>query len=143
MPRERTLSIIKPDAVARNVMGEIYQRFEQGGLVVVAAKMIHLTHDQAEHFFSAYQQKPYFNDLLEYMTSGPVMVQVLEGEDAIAVNRQLMGASDMRKARSGTIRGDFAINRRENAIYGSYSANDARQEIRFFFEPVDICPRTR
>ena len=117
MSRERTLSIIKPDAVARNVVGEIYQRFEQGGLVVIAAKMIHLTHHQAEHFFAAYQEKPYFNDLLEYMTSGPIMVQVLEGENAISVNRQLMGASDVRKAQAGTIRGDFAFNRRENALW--------------------------
>jgi len=143
MPQERTLSMIKPDAVARNVVGEIYQRFEQKGLVVVAAKMIHLTYQQAERFFSAHKAKPYFNDLLEYMISGPVMIQVLEGENAIAVNRQLMGASDARKAQSGTIRGDFALNRHENAIYGSYSANDAKQEIHFFFDPMDLCPRTR
>ena len=143
MAIERTLSIIKPDAVARNVIGQIYQRFEDAGLSIVCAQMLHLNYQQAEAFFQKHKEKPYYFDLLEYMTSGPVMVQVLEGESAISANRSLMGASDVRRATVGTIRKDFAESRRENAIYGSYSAEEAKAEILFFFQPQQMCLWTR
>ncbi|GIX21233.1 MAG: nucleoside diphosphate kinase [Gammaproteobacteria bacterium] len=144
MAIERTLSIIKPDGVAKNIIGKIYTRFEEAGLRIVAAQMLHLTREQAEAFYAVHRERPFFNDLVEFMTSGPVMVQVLEGEDAIARNRELMGATDPAKAGPGTIRGDFATSIDENVVHGSDSPETARKEIEFFFSgPVKICPRTR
>jgi nucleoside-diphosphate kinase len=143
MAIERTLSIIKPDATAKNVIGEIYSRFEKGGLRIVAAKMLHLSREQAEGFYAVHRERPFFKDLVEFMTSGPVMVQVLEGEDAVAKNRELMGATDPRKAAPGTIRADFAVTVDENAVHGSDGPDTAKAEIAFFFRPEEICPRTR
>lgn len=143
MAIERTLSIIKPDAVAKNIIGEIYSRFEKGGLRIVAAKMLHLTREQAEGFYAVHKGKPFYNDLVEYMASGPVMVQVLEGEDAITRNREIMGATDPKKAVPGTIRADFADSIEENAVHGSDGPDTAKTEIGFFFKPEEICPRTR
>jgi nucleoside-diphosphate kinase len=143
MAIERTLSIIKPDAVAKNVIGEIYTRFEQGGLTVIAAKMVHLGKEQAEAFYAVHRERPFYRDLVEFMTSGPVMVQVLEGEGAIARNRELMGATNPQQAAPGTIRADFARSVDENAVHGSDGPDTARQEIAFFFQPEEICPRTR
>jgi nucleoside-diphosphate kinase len=130
---QRTLSIIKPDAVAKNVIGEIYTRFERAGLKIVAAQMKHLSREDAEGFYAVHKDRPFFNDLVEFMTSGPVMIQVLEGEDAIARNRELMGATDPRQAAPGTIRADFATSIDANAVHGSDGEDTAAQEIAFFF----------
>ncbi len=143
MAIERTLSIIKPDAVAKNVIGEIYRRFESGGLKIVAARMLHLTRKQAEEFYAVHKDRPFFGELVDFMISGPIMVQVLEGEDAVSRNREIMGATDPTKADPGTVRADFASEVTENAVHGSDAAETARVEIGFFFEPRTICPRTR
>ncbi len=143
MPIERTLSIIKPDGVAKNLIGEIYARFEKAGLRIVAARMLHLTRAQAEGFYAVHRERPFFNDLVEFMISGPVMVQVLEGENAIAKNRELMGATNPAEAAPGTIRADFARTVDENIVHGSDGPDTARQEIAYFFAEIDICPRTR
>jgi len=140
---ERTLSIIKPDAVAKNVIGEIYSRFEKGGLRIVAARMIQLTREQAEGFYAVHKARPFFADLVEFMISGPVMVQVLEGENAIARNREIMGATNPKEAAAGTIRADFATSIDENAVHGSDAAETAKNEIAFFFDDGELCPRTR
>ncbi|HKK55386.1 nucleoside-diphosphate kinase [Marinobacter sp.] len=141
MANERTLSIIKPDAVAKNVIGEIYSRFEKAGLSIVAAKMMHLTQEQAEGFYAEHKERPFFNDLVAFMTSGPVVVQVLEGEGAIAKNRDLMGATNPKEAEAGTIRADFASSIDANAVHGSDSAESAEREIAYFFNDNEICPR--
>ncbi len=133
MQVERTLSIIKPDAVAKNVIGEIYSRFEQAGLKIVAAQMKHLTRAEAEEFYSVHRERPFFNDLVGFMTSGPVMIQVLEGENAIALNRELMGATNPQEAAAGTIRADFAESIDANAVHGSDAAETAAVEIACFF----------
>jgi len=138
---QRTLSIIKPDAVAKNVIGEIYTRFERAGLRIVAARMIHLSREQAEGFYAVHRERPFFNDLVRFMTSGPVMVQVLEGDDAIARNRELMGATDPRQAAPGTIRADFATSIDANAVHGSDGEGTAAQEIGFFFSEDEIYSR--
>jgi nucleoside-diphosphate kinase len=143
MTIERTLSIIKPDAVAKNVIGSIYSRFEEAGLRIVAARMMHLGREQAEEFYAVHRERPFFGELVEFMTSGPVIAQVLEGEDAIARHREVMGATDPKKAAPGTIRADFASEVTENAVHGSDSAQSAEAEIAFFFAAGDICPRTR
>ncbi len=143
MAVERTLSIIKPDAVAKNVIGQIYDRFERAGLRIVAAKMLHLTREQAGAFYAVHRERPFYNDLIEFMTSGPVMVQVLEGEDAIAKNREVMGATNPQEAAPGTIRADFAETVDENAVHGSDGPDTARAEIAFFFSEIELCPRTR
>ena len=143
MAIERTLSIIKPDAVAKNIIGEIYSRFEKNGLRIIAARMIHLTRAQAEGFYAVHRERPFFGPLVEFMTSGPVVVQVLEGENAIGMNRELMGATNPRDAAPGTIRADFATTVDENAVHGSDGPDTAKQEIAFFFEEADLCPRTR
>jgi nucleoside-diphosphate kinase len=140
---EQTLSIIKPDAVARNVIGEIYSRFEKGGLRIVAARMLHLSREQAEGFYAVHRERPFFKDLVEFMMSGPVMVQVLEGENAIARHREIMGATNPKEAAPGTIRADFATSIDENAVHGSDGPDTARNEIAFFFGDGGICPRTR
>ena len=143
MAIERTLSIIKPDAVAKNVIGEIYARFEKAGLRIIAAKMLHLSRQQAEGFYAVHKERPFFKDLVDFMISGPVMVQVLEGENAIQVNRDLMGATDPQKADPKTIRADFATTVDENAVHGSDSAATAKVEVDYFFSREQICPRTR
>jgi len=143
MAIERTFSIIKPDAVAKNVIGEIYSRFEKAGLKIIAAKMLHLSKDQAEGFYAVHKERPFFNDLVEFMTSGPVMVQVLEGENAISLNRAIMGATNPKDAEPGTIRADFADTIDENAVHGSDGPDTAEAEITFFFPEQEICPRTR
>jgi len=137
------LSIIKPDAVAKNVIGQIYSRFEQAGLRIVAARMAHLTSAEAQGFYAVHSERPFFGELVEFMTSGPVMVQVLEGEDAVARNREIMGATNPADAAPGTIRADFADEITENAVHGSDAADTAAQEIAFFFGDDGICPRTR
>ena len=138
---ERTLSIINPDAVAKNVIGEIYSRFERAGLKVVAARMKHLSLSEAEGFYSVHRDRPFFADLVQFMTSGPVMIQVLEGPDAIARNRELMGATDPRQAAPGTIRAEFASSIDANAVHGSDAAETAREEIAFFFGADEIYSR--
>ncbi len=143
MAVERTLSIIKPDAVAKNVIGEIYSRFEKAGLRIVAAKMMHLSRAQAEAFYAVHKERPFFNDLVEFMMSGPVIAQALEGENAIALHRQLMGATNPAEADAGTIRADFAESIDENAVHGSDAVDTARQEISFFFADYEICTRSR
>ena len=143
MAIERTISIIKPDAVAKNVIGDIYNRFEQAGLKIVAAKMKHLSRREAEGFYAVHKERPFFNDLVEFMTSGPVMIQVLEGEDAIAKNRELMGATNPAEAAPGTIRADHASTIDENAVHGSDAPETAATEIAYFFSTIEICPRTR
>ena len=143
MAVERTLSIIKPDAVAKNVIGEIYNRFEKAGLRVIAARMEHLSAEKAGAFYAVHKERPFYNDLVEFMTSGPVMVQVLEGEDAIAKNREVMGATNPADAAPGTIRADFAQTVDENAVHGSDGTETASAEIEFFFGNDGICPRTR
>lgn len=143
MAVERTLSIIKPDAVAKNVIGEIYSRFEKAGLRIVAARMLHLSREQAEGFYAVHRERPFFNDLVAFMTSGPVMVQALEGEDAIAKHREVMGATNPKEAAPGTIRADFASTIDENAVHGSDGPDTAKTEIAFFFKEGEICPRTR
>ena len=141
MAVERTLSIIKPDAVAKNVIGEIYTRFEGAGLKIVAARMMHLSTADAEGFYDVHKARPFFRDLVMFMTSGPVMVQVLEGENAIAKNRELMGATDPKKAEAGTIRADFAESIDANAVHGSDGAETARTEIAYFFPSLNIYSR--
>lgn len=143
MALERTISIVKPDAVAKNVIGEIYSRFEKGGLKIVAAKMAQLSREQAEGFYAVHKERPFFNDLVGFMISGPVMIQVLEGEDAIAKNRELMGATNPAQAAPGTIRADFAVSIDENAVHGSDGPETAAWEIAYFFKPDELCPRTR
>lgn len=143
MAIEQTFSIVKPDAVGQNVIGKIYSRFEDAGLKIVAAKMLHLTKEQAEGFYAVHKERPFFGELVDYMTSGPVMVQVLEGENAIAKNREVMGATDPKKADPGTIRADFAESIDENAVHGSDAPETAKQEIAFFFGEGGVCPRTR
>ncbi len=133
MPLERTLSIIKPDAVAKNVIGAIYSRFENAGLKVIAAKMVHLSRHEAESFYAVHRERPFFNDLVKFMISGPVMVQVLEGDNAVIKNRDLMGATDPQKAEKGTIRADFADSIDANAVHGSDGTETAQVEIAFFF----------
>ena len=141
--QERTLSIMKPDAVAKNVVGEIYARFEKGGLQIIAAKMMHLGRAQAEQFYAVHKERPFFGELVDFMISGPIMIQVLEGENAVARNREIMGATNPADAAPGTIRADFAVEVTENAVHGSDAADTAEQEIAFFFTPEEICPRTR
>ena len=143
MAIEQTLSIIKPDAVAKNAVGDIISRFEKAGLQVVAAKMIHLSEEQAGGFYAEHKERPFFKDLVAFMTSGPVMIQVLEGEGAVAKNRELMGATNPADADAGTIRADFAASIDENAVHGSDSAENAKIEIDFFFGEDEICPRLR
>ena len=143
MAVERTISIIKPDAVAKNAIGEIYARFEKGGLKIIAAKMMHLSKEQAGAFYAVHKERPFYNDLVAFMTSGPVMVQVLEGENAIAKNREIMGATNPKDAAPGTIRADFATTVDENAVHGSDGPDTAKAEIAFFFKDNEICPRTR
>jgi len=142
MAIERTFSIIKPDAVAKNVIGEIVSRFEKNGLRVIAMNMLHLTREQAQGFYAVHKARPFYNDLVEFMTSGPVVVQVLEGENAISRNRELMGATNPAEAAPGTIRADFAKTVDENAVHGSDGPDTAKQEIEFFFSE-GLCPRTR
>jgi nucleoside-diphosphate kinase len=143
MTIERTLSIIKPDGVEKNLIGEVYSRFEKAGLNVIAARMAHLSTEQAERFYGVHAQRPFFRDLVTYMTSGPVMIQALEGIDAVAVHRELMGATDPAKAAPGTIRADFAESIEENVVHGSDATETAAEEIAFFFSDDQICPRTR
>jgi nucleoside-diphosphate kinase len=140
---ERTLSIIKPDGVEKNLIGEVYRRFEQGGLRIVAAKMLRLTKERAEGFYAVHKERPFFKDLVSYMTSGPVVVQVLEGEGAIAKNREIMGATNPANADPGTIRADFASSIEQNVVHGSDGPETAAQEIAYFFGEDEICPRTR
>ena len=143
MTMERTLSIIKPDAVAKNVIGQIYARFEAAGLRIVAARMVHLSRARAEAFYAVHKERSFFPELVEFMTSGPCMVQVLEGGDAIAKNREVMGATNPAEAAPGTIRADFAVEVTENAVHGSDSPETAKSEIEFFFGTDDLCRRTR
>jgi len=143
MSIERTLSIIKPDGVAKNIIGEVYSRFEKGGLKIVAARMLHLSREQAEGFYAVHRERPFFSDLVKFMTSGPVMVQVLEGDDAIARHREIMGATNPKEAAPGTIRADFAETIDENVVHGSDAPETAQQEIAYFFKDDEICPRTR
>jgi nucleoside-diphosphate kinase len=141
MAVERTLSIIKPDAVEKNVIGQIYSRFEGSGLKIIAAKMVHLSRNEAEGFYAVHRQRPFFNDLVNFMISGPVMVQVLEGESAIQKNRDLMGATDPKKAAKGSIRADFADSIDANAVHGSDARETASVEIAYFFPTLNIYPR--
>ena len=143
MSLERTISIIKPDAVAKNVIGEIYSRFEKAGLKIVAAKMIQLSEEKAGEFYAVHKERPFYGELIEFMTSGPVIVQVLEGENAIAKNREVMGATNPKEAAAGTIRADFAESIDENAVHGSDGSDTAKTEIAFFFSDDEICPRLR
>lgn len=138
MPIERTLSIIKPDAVAKNVIGQIYSRFEGAGLKIIASRMAHLSRGEAEAFYGVHKARPFFKDLVDFMVSGPVMIQVLEGENAILTNRDLMGATDPKKAEKGTIRADFADSIDANAVHGSDSPETAAQEIVFFFAGMNV-----
>lgn len=143
MAVERTLSIVKPDGVARNLIGEVLRRFEHSGLRIVAARMLQLTPAQAEGFYAVHRERPFFRDLCTYMCSGPVVVQVLEGEGAVARNRELMGATDPKQASPGTIRADFATSIEENVVHGSDSVANAAREIAYFFSELDLCARTR
>jgi nucleoside-diphosphate kinase len=143
MSIERTLSIVKPDGVGRNLIGEVYRRLEQAGLKVVAARMMRLSQTEAEGFYAVHRERPFFKDLVRFMSSGPVMVQVLEGENAIAKNREVMGATDPKKADKGTIRADLATSIDENMVHGSDAADTAAREIGYFFREIEICPRTR
>lgn len=143
MALQRTLSIIKPDGVQKNLIGEIYSRFEKAGLRILAARMMHLDRRQAEGFYAVHRERPFFNDLVSYMSSGPVVVQALEGEDAVTKHRELMGATNPADAAPGTIRADFAASIEENVVHGSDAPETAAQEIAFFFAETDICPRTR
>ncbi|MCF6354747.1 MAG: nucleoside-diphosphate kinase [Candidatus Polarisedimenticolaceae bacterium] len=143
MAIERTLSIIKPDAVAKNVIGQIYTRFEEAGLKIIAARMMHLSREKAEGFYAVHRERPFFNDLVEFMISGPVMVQALEGENAIAVHREIMGATNPADAAPGTIRADFASSIDENAVHGSDAPETAAVEIAYYFSENDLCARTR
>lgn len=141
MAVERTLSIIKPDAVAKNVIGEIYTRFERAGLKIVAAKMVQLSREGAEGFYAVHKERPFFKDLVEFMVSGPVMIQVLEGEDAIRKNREIMGATNPKEAAAGTLRHDYAESIDANAVHGSDGPDTAKQEIAYFFKDNELCPR--
>jgi nucleoside-diphosphate kinase len=141
MALERTLSIVKPDGVSRNLIGEVYRRFESAGLRIVAARMVRLSQAQAEGFYEVHRERPFYRDLVRYMTSGPVMIQVLEGDNAIARNRDIMGATDPRKAAPGTIRADLAQSIEANVVHGSDAAETAAREIAFFFRGTDLCPR--
>ncbi len=143
MPIERTLSIVKPDGVGRNLIGDVYRRFEQAGLQVVAARMMRLSQAEAEGFYAVHRERPFFKDLVRFMTSGPVMVQVLEGEGAISKNREVMGATDPKKAAKGTIRADLATSIDENIVHGSDAPDTAAREISYFFREIELCPRTR
>jgi nucleoside-diphosphate kinase len=141
MALERTLSIVKPDGVTRNLIGEVYRRFEQAGLRIVAARMVHLSQREAEGFYGVHRARPFFNDLVKSMTSAPVMIQVLEGEDAIARNREIMGATDPKKAAPGTIRADLAQSIEANTVHGSDAPETAAKEIAYFFRETELCPR--
>ena len=141
MALERTLSILKPDAVAKNVIGQILSRFEAAGLTIIGARMQQLSQAEAEGFYAVHRERPFFKDLVSFMTSGPVLIQVLEGENAIALNRQLMGATDPKQADAGTIRADFASSIDANAVHGSDSAENAAIEIAYFFAASTLCPR--
>ena len=143
MALERTLSIVKPDGVQKNLIGEVYRRFEHAGLRIVASRMRHLTLREAEGFYAVHSARPFFADLCKYMTSGPVVVQVLEGENAVAKHRDIMGATDPKKAAPGTIRADLAASIEENVVHGSDSAENAANEIAYFFSATELCPRTR
>ena len=143
MSAERTLSIIKPDAVAKNVIGEIYSRFEKAGLRIVAAKMMQLSREKAEGFYAVHKERPFFKDLVDFMVSGPVMVQVLEGDNAINKNREVMGATNPAEAAAGTIRADFASTIDENAVHGSDGPDTAKTEIAYFFSADELCERIR
>ena len=141
MAVERTLSIVKPDGVRKNVIGEVYRRFEQAGLKIVAARMMKLSQAQAEGFYAVHRERPFFRDLVSYMTSGPVIVQVLEGEGAVAKHRDIMGATDPKKAAPGTIRADLAESIEQNVVHGSDSLENATREIGYFFAETELCPR--
>ncbi len=143
MSNELTLSIIKPDGIQKNLIGEIYNRFEKAGLEIVASKMMHLSKEEAEGFYAVHCERPFFNDLVNYMTSGPVQVQVLQGESAIDANRKIMGATDPSEAITGSIRADFADSIEENIVHGSDGPETAAQEINFFFSDNEICERTK
>jgi nucleoside-diphosphate kinase len=142
MALERTLSIVKPDGVGRNLIGDVYRRFEQAGLRIIAARMLRLTATEAEGFYAVHRERPFFKDLVRYMSSGPVLVQILEGPAAVAKHREVMGATDPKQAVPGTIRADLASSIEENVVHGSDSAANAAREIAFFFSELDICPRT-
>jgi nucleoside-diphosphate kinase len=141
MALERTLSIVKPDGVSRNLIGEVYRRFEKAGLSIVAARMMHLSQREAEGFYAVHRERPFFKDLVRYMTSGPVVVQVLEGENAIAKNREIMGATDPKKAAPGTIRAEFALSIEQNVVHGSDAPETAAVEIAYFFRTTELFPR--
>ena len=141
MALERTFSIVKPDGVTRNLIGEIYRRFESAGLRIVAARMVHLSQPEAEGFYAVHRERPFFRDLVRYMTSGPVILQVLEGENAVLKNREIMGATDPKKAAPGTIRADLAQSIEANTVHGSDAPETAAQEIAYFFRGTEICPR--
>ena len=141
MALERTLSIVKPDGVTRNLIGDVYRRFESAGLRVVAARMAHLSQREAEGFYAVHRERPFFKDLVAYMTSGPVMIQVLEGENAVLKNREIMGATDPKKAAPGTIRADLAQSIEANTVHGSDAPDTAAQEIAYFFRQTELCPR--
>ncbi|WKE64664.1 nucleoside-diphosphate kinase [Gallaecimonas kandeliae] len=143
MAVQRTISIIKPDAVAKNVIGAIYNRFETSGLKIVAAKMLHLSREQAEGFYAEHKERPFFKALVDFMTSGPIMVQVLEGENAVLKNREIMGATNPSDALAGTLRADYAVSIDENAVHGSDSEESAAREIAYFFTETEVCARTR
>ena len=143
MAVERTLSIIKPDAVGKNHIGDIYNRFEAAGLKIIAARMKHMTPGEAEGFYAVHKDRPFFKDLVRFMTTGPVMVSVLEGNNAVSKHRDIMGATDPKIAAKGTIRADFARSIDENAVHGSDSLENARTEINYFFRTTELCPRTR
>ena len=143
MAVERTLSIVKPDGVARNLIGDVYRRFEGAGLAIIGARMLQLTRSQAEGFYAVHRERPFFRDLCAYMSSGPVIVQVLEGESAVARNREIMGATDPKKAAPGTIRADLASSIEENVVHGSDSVENAAREIAYFSADVALCARTR
>lgn len=143
MSVERTLSILKPDAVANNVIGKILERYESAGLKVVAARMTHLTQAEAEGFYAVHRERPFFGELVRFMISGPVLISVLEGENAVAKHRDIMGATDPKKAAPGTVRADFAQSIDENAVHGSDSLDNAKNEIAYFFRATELCPRTR
>ncbi|MBT1443123.1 nucleoside-diphosphate kinase [Shewanella sp. JM162201] len=143
MAIERTFSIIKPDAVAKNYIGAIYNRFESAGLKIIAAKMVHLSKEQAEGFYAEHSERPFFGALVAFMTSGPIMVQVLEGENAVLANREIMGATNPAQAARGTLRADYAVSIDENAVHGSDALASAEREIAYFFAADELCPRTR
>ncbi len=140
---ERTFSIIKPDAVGRNLIGDIYHRFENAGLCIIAAKMLHLSREQAEGFYAEHKGKPFYDPLIKFMTSGPIMVQVLEGDDAVRRHREIIGSTDPKKVQAGTIRADYASSVQQNAVHGSDSVESAEREIAYFFTDSEVCPRTR